>query len=164
MGEGTPICLFLVVAVSIDAQTNYSGLPPQFVCGVVSTPTIRNPQKVDYPEAICTDPNSTKWIRINIHFISKSDGTGNFNVNDDGNGDPNMNGYKRAEIIINECNIALADNQKMWRPFGSNTPVQPIRVRYLLAGVYFHNSDYWIETYNGQGPRRKYDDKILQYY
>jgi hypothetical protein len=38
----------------------------------------------------------------------------------------------------------------MWLPIGNNTPINPIRVRYLLRGVYFHNSDYWINTYDGQ--------------
>jgi hypothetical protein len=99
------------------------------------------------PDAICTDNYSTKWISVNVHFINRSDGTGNFNPNDDGNGNSNMNGYKRAETVINFANQKLAANQQMWRPSGNNTPAPPIRVRYLLKGVYFHNSDQWITAY-----------------
>ena len=127
------------------SQSNYSLAPP-LICGVIQTSSIPERSKLANPIAICTDNNSTKWIRVNIHFINHSDGTGNFNPNDDGNGNTGMNGYKRAETVINFANEKLANNQQMWRPSGNSTPVSPIRIRYLLTGVYFHNSDQWISA------------------
>ncbi len=124
-------------------------MPPTFNCGVISTSTIPYSTNLQNPNAICTDFNSIKWVRVNIHFVNRDDGTGNFNANDDGNGNPDMNGYKRAELLINRANEFIANNQHMWRPSGNNTPVLSTRIRYLLTGVYFHNSSNLTRSYVG---------------
>ncbi len=142
--------LFLIISFSTTfSQTNYSGLPPQFVCGAVSTPTVRNPQRADYPEAICTDNTSIKWVRVNFHYMLRNDGTGNFNPIDDGNGNTNLNGYQRSEQLITYANNSLINNQKMWLPNPNTTPIPQTRIRYLLTGVYFHNDSHLMTAYTG---------------
>lgn len=143
-----PTIFFLgLVQTMVFSQSNYAPTPTM-VCGLIQGSNAQKPTNLAAnPLAICTDPNSVKYIRVNVHFINRSDGTGNFNPNNDGNGNTSMNGYKRAETIINFANTKLANNMQMWRPSNNSTPVVPIRVRYVLTGVYFHNSDYWITAY-----------------
>ena len=136
-----------LVQTTAFSQSNYAATPTM-VCGLIQGSNVQKPtNSVFNPLAICTDANSVKYIRVNVHFVNRSDGTGNFNPNNDGNGNSNMNGYKRAETIINFANTKLANNMQMWRPSGNSTPVVPIRVQYVLTGVYFHNSDFWITAY-----------------
>jgi len=48
-----------------------------------------------------TATNDFKIVRVNIHFIAKNDGSGNFNETDNINGQTsNENGYWFAERII----------------------------------------------------------------
>lgn len=92
--------------------------------------------------AICTDPNVTKYIKVNIHFMSPGlvekevldcdgsvtqsyHGWGNFTPYSNGylyaGTDPvspvdyYYDGYRRAEDIINKCNSFLLDNRDQWR-------------------------------------------------
>jgi hypothetical protein len=145
------VLFFFLTPLAVYSQSNYSGMPPTFSCGVINSSTFTVPHSDNFiaPNAICTDPNSIKWVRVNIHFVNRDDGTGNFNQNDDGNGNSTMNGYKRAELLINRANDFLANNQHMWRPSGNNTAVIPTRIRYLLTGVYFHNSSNLTKSYVG---------------
>jgi Secretion system C-terminal sorting domain/Pregnancy-associated plasma protein-A len=86
----------------------------------------------------CTDPTYTKFIAVNIHFMLRDNGTGNFTEINDGDGDGTYNGYNRAEALIKGCNDELAGNPTngIWRTTG--VPVLPKRYRYALKGVYFH--------------------------
>jgi hypothetical protein len=89
-------------------------------------------------------PTSLEWmpiktVRINIHFVSRSDGSGNF---DEGTG------RKFARDLVAAANGLLANNQPMNLPKGNATPVLPIQIRYELAGdsaspdgIYFIRSD-----------------------
>jgi hypothetical protein len=124
-------------------------MPATFSCGITNSPSQPNAQLTFNPLAICTDNSSVKWIRVNFHYMLRNDGTGNFNPVDDGNGNTNLNGYKRSEQIINAANDALINNQKMWLPNPNSTPIPQIRVRYLLTGVYFHNDSRLMTAYTG---------------
>jgi hypothetical protein len=81
-------------------------------------------------------------------------GGGNFNPIDDGNGNTNMNAYQRSDILLTYINNTLANNTSMWlpklpgNPVGNNTPNIPIRVQFLLTGIYFHNSTTNMASYS----------------
>lgn len=101
----------------------------------LSNPVTRN--------TICTNPNVVKYISINFHFIADDYGSNNFSKNHDGQGNPNYTGYDRAEDLVNSMNVYLNQNQQMRLPCGNSTAVLPVRIQYVLKGVYFHNStDY----------------------
>lgn len=89
-------------------------------------------------------PNSStpiKYISINIHFMLKNDGTGNFTETSDGI-DPanNYNGYKFAEDIIQACGQLLANNVEM--RYQPTPPVEALETKYsyYLNGVFFHRN------------------------
>lgn len=93
--------------------------------------------------------HSSKTVRVNIHYISRSNGTGNFSetCNILGN-TSNENGYWHANYIINEANHYLANNLEMTQQLSYNPiPVEDINYSYKLNGVFFHRSDTYFECY-----------------
>lgn len=87
--------------------------------------------------------DSIYYVRVNLHFMLKNDGSGNFNEYWDGTKDSLNNGYVFAEKIIEKANFELRNNKKMFRtPFGvDSTPVVPNKMQYILMGVYFDRDD-----------------------
>jgi hypothetical protein len=87
--------------------------------------------------------DSTYYVRVNVHFMLKNDGSGNFNEYWDGLKDSTNNGYVFAEKIIEKANFELRNNKKMFRtPIDvDSTPVLPIKIQYVLMGVYFDRDD-----------------------
>ena len=79
-------------------------------------------------------------MRVNIHWVLKDDGTGNFRPNDDGLGHTSMNGYIMAKAMIDTANSYLASNARMWLPIPNSTPELEIGFAYVLNGVYFDKS------------------------
>ena len=119
-------------------QLCYSQNYPPITCSeyLPSDITIATPENFT---AICTDPNSVKYLRVNYHFILKDDGTGNFNEYGDGQGNGNQyNGFVRAKEIIENANSELSALTENWLPSGETKTVLPTRFRYILTGVYFH--------------------------
>ena len=102
--------------------------------------------------------DTIKYIGVNYHFMLKSDGTGNFNEYWDGTADSTMNGFRRANLVIEKANYELAHNRSMYRPNPNNTPVLRTSIRYVLCGVYFHKNDtfYVAETFAGWEMHDKY--------
>lgn len=90
-----------------------------------------------------SNEDSIYYIRVNLHFMLKENGSGNFNEYWDGVKDSTNNGYIFAEKIIEKANFELANNKKMFRtPDGlDSTPVLKTKMQYLLMGVYFDRSD-----------------------
>ncbi len=121
--------------------------PPNQLCGLedLEMPLQEDPPFELTGSEICTDTSLIKYIRINYHFMLRTDGTGNFTEYTDNDG-AFYNGYKRAEDVINKANEELASNNKMWRPSGNNLPKKLINIRYLLKGVYFHRDDDYFDT------------------
>lgn len=87
--------------------------------------------------------DSTYYVRVNMHFMLKNDGTGNFNEYWDGIKDSTNNGYVFAEKIIEKANYELRNNKKMFRkPIDvDSTPVLQNKMQYVLMGVYFDRDD-----------------------
>lgn len=116
--------------------------------------SIPSAQKSNQPQKCCTDflnncPDTTaegiqlcKYIRVNFHFIRRSDGSGNFNKTD---------GTNFVLQMLSAANDRLAHNKPMALPAGNHTPVLPICLQYILApdttnptdknGIYFNDDD-----------------------
>ena len=84
----------------------------------------------------CTSSTATKYVNVNVNFILKSDGTGNYNETSDGLGGP-VSGYQIAYEVIKTANDLFANNQQVYQPVGNTTSNLPIRIQYLLKGVHF---------------------------
>ena len=68
----------------------------------------------------------------------------NFGKNDDGQGNTNYTGYDRAKDLVNRMNYYFQNNIPMNLPIliptgssNNNTPVNDIKIQFVLAGVYF---------------------------
>ncbi|HKJ40651.1 MAG TPA: M43 family zinc metalloprotease [Sunxiuqinia sp.] len=97
-----------------------------------------------------SDITEHKIIRVNIHFILKSDGTGNFTETTDLYNVTNSHtGYWFADKIIEQCNYWLNNNQEMTQQL-SCCPIEvlDINYNYKLAGVFFDKNDNY---FNNQG-------------
>jgi len=87
-------------------------------------------------------------VNVNVHFIMKSDGTGNYDETSDGLGG-SESGYQIAYKLIKTANELLANNPQIYQPVGNTTPALPTRIQYLLRGVHFprnttaYNYDYF---------------------
>lgn len=77
------------------------------------------------------------YLRVNIHYMLRSDSTGNFTPTHDNNGLP-YSGYIHATELVEACNGRQSWNQKMNIPAGNSTPHPNKNYYYILDGVYFH--------------------------
>lgn len=93
--------------------------------------------------------HSFKTMRVNIHFILRSNGTGNFSETNNIFDNPSSeNGYWLADVIINTANDYLSSNVQMIQQLSYATiPVEEINYNYKLSGVFFHRSDSFFECY-----------------
>lgn len=86
---------------------------------------------------------SNQNVRVNIHYIQRDNGSGNFAENNDGRpGTPGTatNGYDYAVSLIWACNAGWGQNAAMTLPAGNTTAPLAKRVRLTLNGVYFHRN------------------------
>jgi len=86
------------------------------------------------------DTSCGKLVSVNIHFVLRDDGTGNYTETTDPGGGTSENGYTKAQDIVDRINQEWMDNQELWRPTGNTTPVENINIQYDLKGVYFDRS------------------------
>ncbi len=101
---------------------------------------------------------TTKYVRVNIHYVLSKNGTGNVTEHWDGIQDSTMNGYRYAQAVIAKANEELETNHAMFRPNPNNTPVQAIGMQYQLVGIYFHRDDLFTgdDFYSGWDILEKY--------
>ncbi|MBC7488558.1 MAG: T9SS type A sorting domain-containing protein [Cytophagaceae bacterium] len=85
--------------------------------------------------------SQTVYVKVNFHFMLKSDGTGNFTEYDDGMGNTNYNGYMYAQDLVNGANSNLINNQQTRLPIGNTVPIPTMNLRYIIGGIYFHRDD-----------------------
>ncbi len=137
------IILFMPTSSYIHAQTS---------CVVYDNPNMKSV----YLNPLNKSTNTTllKTIRVNIHFILKSDGTGNFTETTDLYGTQNAyTGYWFADKVIEQCNYWLNNNQEMTQQLSCcPIDVEDINYKYRLAGVFFDKSDYYFnnpDVYSG---------------
>jgi hypothetical protein len=90
----------------------------------------------------CYNPNGPDIIiRVNIHFMLKDDGTGNFSeTSDDHITNTGYNGYKYAEDLIRRANAKCSYNVAMNHQPIPPAPVIAKKFKFILSGVYFHRN------------------------
>lgn len=110
------------------------------------------------PDKKYPEHTSLKYLKLNFHFMLKEDSTGNFRPYDDGLGDSSYNALVFSRKLIERANHKLAHNIPMNLPHGNNTPVLPLRYRYVLTGVFFHYHDrmYYMQKTSGSELLRTY--------
>ena len=82
-----------------------------------------------------------KVIRLNIHFMLRTNGTGNFTETTDGDGRTWYNGYTYANELIDRMNIRNDYNEQMNIPTGNTTPILNKNFHYVLDAIYFRRND-----------------------
>jgi Pregnancy-associated plasma protein-A len=88
-------------------------------------------------------------IRINIHFVLRSDGTGNFTETGDNLGN-SLSGYKFAKDFMSRAATTVSYNTRMNIPPNNTIPVLDPKYHYILDAVYFHRNDNFF-TFNANG-------------
>lgn len=84
--------------------------------------------------------DENKNVRVNYHIMLKSDGTGNFNENTDGDG-RDFSGYDWARHQISQMNQQSDQNIQMKIPLGNSLPILDKNYNYVLDAVYFWRND-----------------------
>lgn len=123
-----------------------------------------------------TQPSCSGIINVNIHFMLRLSGIGNFNETDNGfaykpwnantQQDPTIpadtanNGYARALAVVADMNSQAASNPLNSNPAGTANPAKGFS--YVLSGVYFHRvkrADYQIikDDYTGYATTAPFD-------
>ncbi len=103
----------------------------------------------------CSNSSVIKQVKVNIHYVLKTDGSGNFAETSDGWGNSNYTGFDYAEDLVDSSNAELAVNPGIaggMRIPGYDYTVTDFGFRFVLSGVYFHRSDaiynYYDANYN----------------
>jgi len=81
-----------------------------------------------------------KTIRVNFHFLLKSDGTGNFTETSDNYTNLPYNGYLFAEDIITWCNNNWNANALLQHMPIPQVPALQKKIQFQLCGVFFHRN------------------------
>ncbi|WP_373734558.1 hypothetical protein [Bacteroides heparinolyticus] len=87
------------------------------------------------------DFTSMKYVKVNFHFMMKSDSTLNFTPYDNGNGNCEFTAYDYSEILINYANSMLSQNDSMNLPPNNSTQILNRKYRLKLEGIDFHYDD-----------------------
>ena len=109
------------------------------------------------------DSLENSYVRVNIHWVQRTDGSGNFTETDDGGVTTggNINGYNRAEMLIDRMNRHWRVNAPMAFPPGNTIPVFDTKIRFVLSRVNFIQDD----DYYGNGAKNGLGDwSILSQY
>lgn len=92
-----------------------------------------------------------KVIRVNIHFMLRTNGTGNFTETTDGDGRTWYNGYTYANELIDRMNVRNDYNERMNIPTGNTTPILTKNFHYVIDAVYFIRNDAYFNFESGFG-------------
>ena len=88
-----------------------------------------------------------KTVRVNIHFILTSSGTGNFTETKNLYGTTSVqNGYWYADKVIELCNGQLVNEEMTQQLSYESIPVNSINLAYKLNGVFFDRNDYYFNN------------------
>lgn len=95
----------------------------------------------------CPADNSVpnKHVRVILHYVMKSNGSGNFNKDDDGYGNINNNAYAFSKLLIKEVNKKLSTLNPNWKSPTNSLTATDANWRVVLAGVNFIKSDLLYE-------------------
>ena len=100
-------------------------------------------------------------LRVNMHYILRNDGTGNFTETSDGLGlMSDYNGYEHAEYLVNLINTLLPQNAPMkYQPFGPVDNLDP-EIRFQLNGVFFHRNSTLFQTRSVSTLEYNYNENV----
>lgn len=128
----------------------FGNLYSQYICEVVDE-SVNNPRSEITNKYIPDGYTPNIFIKVNFHFMMKSDSTLNFTPFNDGNGNCSFSAYEYSDILISYANTMLAHNSQMHLPIGNNTPVLQRKYRLWLEGIYFHYDDM-AYSFQSNGP------------
>lgn len=87
--------------------------------------------------------HEVKTVRINFHFVLKTDGSGNFNESNDGDG-RSFTGYDMAREFVSIMNLMCNTNSPLNIPMGNSIPVWDKNYKFVLDAVYFiRNTNFY---------------------
>lgn len=129
------IKIFFILSLIFFSHESFS----QMIC-ITEDDTDWREIRANIVENIRDGANDFKLVRVNVHFMLRSNGTGNFTETGDNLGN-SLTGYDFARDVINACNHKLSYNQQLSIPPGNSTPVNPKNYQYILDAVYFHRDD-----------------------
>lgn len=146
----------LILAITLTMLFLDAGA--QQYCNANCNDTLRDESTIHY---IPDEYTTMKYVKVNFHFMMKSDSTLNFRQYDDGNGNGSFTAYDYSELLIAYANSMLSQNDQMHLPPGNNTPILQRKYRLRLEDVYFHYDDYAYAFYNYP---EELDDVEIAYY
>lgn len=130
---------------------------------------------IDYiTDAVYPERRPVLKVRVNFHFMLKSDGTGNFTATSTNTTHQSTyitNGYDYVNDLLYNVNLNLQNNQKAACPAENTIPNLPIQLEFELfkdkndpddKGVYFHSVpdvDYYYEVNHVSALKAKYSKK-----
>ena len=116
------------------------------------------------PDPKYPDHTPMKYLRMNFHIMNSADGKQNMSV-------------KRGNWYINDllyqCNHRMGDNSKMNLPVGNNTPMLPIKIRYVMTGktgdpsddgIYYHYDDDFYYFVSSGKHKNNYSKEVIKKY
>lgn len=129
------VFLTALLALSLRSQAQYMECTTPASDPVISARS--------YPASKLPPCNDIANVRVNVHFVQRSNGTGNFNASNDGRpGNPGpATGYTYAESLIWACNEHWDVNPALRIPPGDQLTPRPKRIHLVLNGVYFDRND-----------------------
>jgi len=99
------------------------------------------------------DPDGpVKTMRVNLYFLLRTDGTGNFTETSDNYTNRPYNGYLYAEDIIKKCNNRWNINFELRHMPDPPVPALPKKVQLQLCGVFFHRNTKDYDLYVDEFP------------
>ncbi|GEM_PF-2245893 len=130
--------LLLLLLIAGFYNTYAQDGSPSFSCGTMEATStkVNSNDEIISPRSACTSTTATKYINVNLTFIMKSDGTGNYDETSDGLGGP-VSGYQIAYEVIKTANELLANNPQIYQPIGNTISALSPRIQYLIKGVHF---------------------------
>jgi hypothetical protein len=93
-------------------------------------------------------PSAFRTVRVNYHFILRSNGTGSFTETGDNLGN-SLTGYQFAKDLNSALNYSLSYNAQMHIPPNNNIPNNTPNYNYVIDAVYFHKNDNWFNFGSG---------------
>jgi hypothetical protein len=89
-----------------------------------------------------------KVIRVNFHYLLRTDGTGNFTETGDNYTNRPYNGYMYAEDMVKKCNRHWNENVPLRHMPDPPVPALPKKIQLQLCGVFFHRNTTDYEQYS----------------
>lgn len=110
-------------------------------CGLDFNP-LQNPNArlgdiVDWASYLPNVNTVVKKLRLNVFFVQKDDGSGNFTETTDGNGNSNYNGYKYLADVLNFYYSSANNKSNSTMPPGNSIQNLPTKIEFEVESVNF---------------------------